>query len=213
MKILWNKFILWKVKKKYGKNGISEAEEYLRGFKQKTNEEVYFSNYIGINDSLNASATFPGVIFIYASWTKTLVLNRDEKTYNAFLMTLGHEEGHHVVERSFPRTNIKKDKRFVKWLNEIYCDFYGLNKLLENNKEKFYESVEYKLAKKKAADKDTSDHPSWKKRKMYIEKYDWSEGLIEQIAKDTGCKNIELINKSKMYYLSEEVIPTNCNKC
>lgn len=68
---------------------------------------------------------------------------------------------------------------------------------------RLWNAIDYKLKYKRDYQKgDIEDfiHPSWARRKYYVKHFDFDTKLIQQIAKDVGCKNHKLINKVCKFY-------------
>lgn len=159
----------------------------------------------GFTTLLNAKAVPPNYIIVSPEWATRLLLYDNEATRNAFLITLGHEMTHN--ENDFPTTGFHgKNKRFIDWVNEVHADFAAAEKMVECDRQKLLESIIYKRSFKKKWDKDDSSHPSWNKREIYAQKYDFNDVLIGQIQEDTECTNHKLVQKVKDFYKDKHII-------
>lgn len=133
-------------------------------------------------------------IQVSQAYAAKLVLNDSNDIHNAFLMSLGHEMTHKdndikVIKGMF----IKNGTKFLAHVNEVHADFGAVQKLANNNREKQLKAMKYKQSYKKNVDVSDFCHPSWNQRYNYIEKYNFDEKLIRQIAADVGCTNEKLI--------------------
>ena len=169
----------------------------------------------GFSSLLNAKAVPPNYILVSPEWATKLLLYNDEATQNAFLITLGHEITHN--EGDFPDINYRKgDKRFINWVNEVHADFGAAEKMVNSDRQKLKDSMQYKMdAKKKPRCKflnnfikkvlnllhsDEYTHPTWETRLEYAKTGAFNKALIEAIAKQTGCTNNKLINDISKFY-------------
>lgn len=157
---------------------------------------------------LNAYAGVPLHVILNYDWAHYICMNDNEKTKDAFLMTVGHELGHKhkdlhpfVLRKKIKDLN-EPEETFVYWVREVYCDFYGLSEMHNGDIEKFETAVDIKIGyietvaaelqnqnKEEhivdgAASKDNIDHPSWNNRKKYISSKSFNEELLRSIAKD-----------------------------
>ena len=80
---------------------------------------------------LNGNSSFYKIICISGGWAVRLVLFNDDETRKACLATIGHELGH--KEKHFIRMLYFQNFRFLSWIIETYCDFFGANKMLKIN--------------------------------------------------------------------------------
>lgn len=149
--------------------------------------------------TLNACALFPGKIILNSEWVAHLVLLGKDETINAFQATIGHELTHKDKDYLFIEF-FTKDKKFINWVNEVHADFGASEKCFQNVREKVFSAVIYKRKYKGERDKDSSAHPSWKRREEYILNYDFNENLICKIAEDVDCKNLKLINNVSKHF-------------
>lgn len=174
-------------------------------FPQLGGNKIIFSFWKdGFTTSFNASAIINGYIIFSPEWAVRLVLFNDETTINAFTMTVGHELTHKGNE-FYEKGLHGKDKKFQSWLNEVYADFGGAEKMIDCDRIKLINALKYiQMLKKK--DKDTNSHPSWAKRKEYAEKYNFDEKLIRKIADDVKCENEDLIDKAICHYKKKKII-------
>lgn len=134
-----------------------------------------------------------------------LVINDSEDTFNAFLITLGHELAHKdgdfavlFWERKSKRYIHKEDRKIVNWVTEVHHDF-AAQKMVNSSKEKLLASMDFKI-KLKPDSEDSLTHPSWQQRKAYAEMGAFNKELIEMIAIDTGCTDKDLMNDVVDYY-------------
>ena len=97
-------------------------------------------------------------IICSTGWAVKLVINNDEDTHNAFLVTLGHEISHRLEYKSKLLLN-PRDRKFVNWVNEVHCDFSGAELMVQANRERFVDSIRYKYSLK-PNNKDSQSHPS-----------------------------------------------------
>lgn len=160
-----------------------------------------------ISPVLNAKMFMKKVILVNSAWAAQIILYDNEKTHNAFLITIGHELMHKYDCKITGLDNI--EKKFINWVTEVYCDFGGAKLMVESDRKKLVDSATYKKEQKKEAKKktfrpirdiDTFDHPSWEHRAEYAQNYDFDETLIRKIAEDTGCTNEKLIQSVCVYY-------------
>lgn len=169
----------------------------------------------GFSSLLSASAHLPNYIIASPEWAARLFLFDSEATRNAFTITIGHEITH--IEGDFSNTKItRNDKEFVNWVNEVHADFGAAEKMVECDRQKLRDSMQYKMnAKKEPKCKllnklikkvlnllhsDEYTHPAWKTRLEYATSYNFDEKLIKKIAAETGCMNQTLIDKVIDYY-------------
>lgn len=155
--------------------------------------------------TLNACAFLPGIIIINSEWITHLALFQNEATREAFIATLGHEMAHKDNDFVFWEFGTK-DKKFVNWINEIHADFCGACKCFQADREKEIHAIEYKLKFKGKKDKDSSVHPSWKKRLEYVSNYDFNIRLIRRIAADVKCRNKVLIRNVMDHFSDIELL-------
>lgn len=194
-----------KLKKKVPKN-YEQILESMKNLPQLNGNIIKFSlRKDGFATFLSATARKNGEILCNLEWAVRLVLFNDKATINAFTMTIGHELTHQ--EEEFYNKGLHgKDKIFQSWLNEVHADFGGAEKMVDCDRNKLIDAIEYKLALKKKS-KDANSHPSWKRRKFYAEHYDFNANLINRIAEDTKCKNKDLIDEAIQYYDEILLIP------
>ena len=62
---------------------------------------------------------------------------------------------------------------------------------------KYKRDVKLQAGKK---DKASGTHPSWEKRIDYLQKYNFTEELIQKIAEDTGCTDEWLIGEAANFF-------------
>jgi len=156
------------------------------------------------SNTLNACAFLPGIIIINSEWIAHLALFQNVETRNAFIATLGHEMAHKDNDYVFWEFGTK-DKKFVNWINEVHADFSGADKSFQADRVKEINAIEYKLRFKSNKDKDSSGHPSWKKRLEYVTNYNFNKRLIRRIADDVKCGN-EILIQNVMEHFSDIVL-------
>lgn len=154
-------------------------------------------------NTLNANAGF-GNSNIIASpeWAVQLILIGSDNVKNAFKDTLGHELTHKENDIMIFRYGLSAVS-FVAHVNEVHADFGGIEKLLNSSRDKALNAMYFKYNFKMQnnnTDIHTMSHPSWKQRINYIQKYNFDNELIEQIAADVNYKNSNVIKKVCMHY-------------
>ena len=169
------------------------------------NKHIIFTDYGYTPKTLNAGSMIPHVINLTKEWAAYIVLYNNEKTKNAFLITLGHELTHKDNEFSTLGC-FGVNKKFINWANEIHADFGGTQKLFNSDRNTLVNSCEYKIKYRKK-DVDFPSHPSWARRKYYAKNFDFNRMLIQQIAEDVGCNNKKLIDKVCDFYIDIYLIP------
>lgn len=152
---------------------------------------------------LNANSSFYRIILVSEEWALRLINSKDELTQTAFLLTIGHELGHKQkhINRLLHLTNLK----FLSWIQEVYCDFYGAVIFGNKEKDKLIESIVYKSQDKNLDYYDAS-HPSWNLRLKYAKVGKFDEELIKQIYKDSDCKSKKILNKVIKFYKNRHII-------
>lgn len=153
---------------------------------------------------LSAGAYTPGApdeIWFNSEWAARLLYYDDQSIWNAFSLTVGHELTHKENDFS-QRTLCIRDMKFISWVNEVHADYKSALKRAGSSRDKLIASHNYKLKAKNILyrDHNTGSHPSWRKRIYYIKNFDFNRELIDEIARDTKCKNQELINRINDYY-------------
>ncbi len=98
---------------------------------------------------LSASAHQPNYIIASPEWASRLFLFDSEATRNAFSITLGHETTHTEGDFFNKKDFMAKNKKFINWVNEVHADFGAAQKMVNSNKEKLLESIDYKINTKK----------------------------------------------------------------
>lgn len=172
---------------------------------QVGNNKIHFS-FLLFPTVLGASSAMKNRIAVSAEWAARLILFDSEDTQNTFQITLGHELSHKDGDFAFlfwERKNRcfihKEDRKFVNWVTECHHDYAAVEKMYSCSKKKLLASMEYKI-KLKPNNNDSNSHPSWNRRKGYVENYDFNLDLINKIASDTGCTNSILIKNICDYY-------------
>lgn len=162
-------------------------------------EKIIFSWLYGSGSmTLNANATIPHCVICTAGWAVRLVFYQDEKTFNAFRITLGHELTHKEGD-FFSFCYKRRDYKLMYQSREVHADFGAAEKMTNCSRKKLLDSIRYKKALKET-DKGDFFHPSWERREYYAEHFNFDEELIRQIAIDVGCSNEKLIKKISEYY-------------
>ena len=165
---------------------------------KQINMHFIFTDYGYTPRTLNAGSMIPKTINFTKEWAVQIVFFDNEKTQNAFLITVGHELTHKEKELCTLRIR-GTDRKFVWYLNEVHADFGATQKMINSSRKALISSIEYKKALKKS-DEGDAKHPSWSRRKNYVEKFNFDINLIRQIANDVNCKNNQLINKAINFY-------------
>lgn len=211
---MYNIVLYQYIKKRARKNGIyisySEIEKRLKQVdllsSTKKIKVLFLLWKAGFAKSIEAIAIFPSYVICSYEWAVQLVINDSEDTFNAFLITLGHELAHKdgdfsvlFWERKRKCYICKEDRKFVNWVTEVHHDFAATEKIVGSSKEKLIESIDYKIAVK-PNNTDSPSHPSWKQRKLYAEMGAFNRKLIDIIALDTDCTNITLIEEISCFY-------------
>lgn len=156
-------------------------------------------------DSLGANAGLFGrsSIVVTPEWAAKLVFENADDTRNAFLITLGHELTHKDKE-IFPLRFGFRWMSLIAYINEIHADYSAAQKMVESKRSILLKSVDYKRYHKVEIrgiqDKDTPEHPSWTRRKSYIESFNFDAQLIRKIALDLNCQNIKIIKYLIEFY-------------
>lgn len=174
---------------------------------EKYGYKLEFKKKIGmIYTNLSANAGFFKNSNLIASpeWAFQLIVD-NKRADLAFKITIGHELAHKEKENIcfLHLFNFK----FCAWVNEIYADFRSVEKMFNSNKNVLINAINYKLEYKKEycqGDIEDYTHPSWARRKYYVENFNFDSELIYQIARDTFCTNDKLIKKICNYY--QEII-------
>ena len=148
----------------------------------------------------NASATIPGIIMINSEWAFQLVVNGgNEVVRDSFYMTVWHEMAHQKGDYFFLEL-FSNSSRFVNWVNEVHADYYAIEKSFDGSLKRGIPAMDHKLQMKNNKDKDSYTHPSRKRRKEFVEKYDFGEELIREIARITNCCDSSLIEKVSSFF-------------
>lgn len=171
---------------------LVEKYGYVLEFKKGRN--LTFSN-LGANAGVFNNSS----IVATPEWAFRLVATDDANV--PFMITLGHELTH--KEKEFPCFRHLLDLQFCTWVNEVHADYGATEKMFDCSRNALLTSIDYKLRYKREHQKgDIEDltHPSWARRKYYAEHFDFNADLIQQIAKDTECKNQKLIDKMCNFY-------------
>lgn len=173
------------------------------------NTEIKYTADIFSADLLSMQLQRDGSIQAKAEWAAHLVLYNTEEVKNTFLVTVGHELTHAEKDNSFLFKQYKRRhyKKFINWIDEVYADFGGVQKMGCNSRKKLISAIDYKIINKKQkyrytprSLKDGYTHPSWQRRRYYAENFNFNEQLIRQVAEDTGCKDEQLIQQVCDYY-------------
>lgn len=207
--VILHQYIKNRAKKKGIRISYNEIENKLKQSNlllPVRNCKVVFSLWkAGFAKSIEATAIFPSYVICSYEWAVHLVISDSEDTFNAFLITLGHELAHKdgdfavlFWERKSKRYIQKENRKFVNWVTEVHHDF-AAQKMVNSSKEKLLASMDFKI-KLKPNNEDGPSHPSWKQRKTYAETGAFNKALIETIAIETGCTNEKLIYRVAEYY-------------
>lgn len=183
---------------------VINKEKTPKNIKSELNKYQKYTNYkllfLGFDNILGASATIYKYIIIYSEWAYQLLVNKDMKTFNAFLLTLKHEEAHKEKNFTAPRFSSKSIKQFYGIVTEVHCDFRGAEIAFQSNRQQFVEALKYKIQLMDKMKKNSTNveivsfHPSWDKRIEYATNYNFNEKLIRTIASDINLTDEKIIN-------------------
>lgn len=180
---------------------LKEEKIVLERFSRKAAKSVLNASMplVNIVPILNKHCTN---IHVYGPWVAHLILFPDEQdTLNAFRSTLGHELTHlemNDIPVRVAKSRKASDRRFIRWVNEVHCDFNGMSIAFANDYDKSISAMKYLLHHKKLAtglcvEKMSKTHPSRELRLKYITIKRFDSELVAEIAKDAGCTNDALI--------------------
>lgn len=201
--------------------GGSVPDNYLAILQKIENTELpdgmslRFGGLFNRGKNVNAYPLFRKYIILNPEYATKFVLydgdnKKKSKLSKALLLTIGHElthiEKHQEKYKQLTpfRLPLKKMK-FTAWVNEAHADFGGAQKMANSSRQTLLEVMEYKKAQHPDS-KDICHHPSWERRMYYVKKFDFTNELIEQIAKDVGYKNQKFIDKVKAYAYYADII-------
>lgn len=200
---------------KFSKRDVKKLEEIISGFMIPDLPDIFL--YSDLSNSLNGQS-FGKKIKINQNWVETLLNQEiDQTVTNAFLSTIGHEEGHCFVGDYWSKNpiiilsiiftglnkkagNILKKAKFILNTWEVHADFYSCFNRLSGNRDYFSKSIDFKINFKvfhnnsdffMEFDKEEAKHPSWSRRKEYILNYNFDRVLLRKIADDVGMKHDE----------------------
>ncbi len=122
----------------------------------------------------------------------------------AFRLTIGHEMTHQEKDYFFFKP-FSKAQKFVDWVNEVHADYGGIVKAFNGDVYRGIKALEFKEKCKGDKDKDGLSHPAWKRRREYVEKYDFNADLIKEIANFTGCNDKKLVESISNHYQGIEL--------
>ena len=201
--------VKWYVKRKTkldNKGIISILNKYV-GLSELGENKLVFTTIPFFLSDINANSSFYKIICVSGGWAVRIISHNDNETENAFLVTLGHELGH--KKKQYNRICNLRNFRFLSWVIETNCDFFGAYKMIDGCRKDFISSIEYKINIKNIKIKDTKIekplfHPTWIHRLDYAVNYNFDENLIRRIAVDTGCTNEKLIRDVIDFY--DEII-------
>lgn len=183
---------------------LNQFCEIAKGFGHK----LEFRKGRGLSkNTLNANAGLfkNSSIVVTPEWAAQLVLCNKENISDIFKITIGHELTH-KEKQLCPIKYIPKIKfiKFLSQVNEVHADFGAAKKMANGNRKQLLDSIEYKKSLKKI-DKEYFGHPSWTRRKIYVENYNFNNELIQKIAKDIGYTKQNQIDKVCKYYKEIEL--------
>lgn len=194
------------IKKNTGKNIktiYNDLKTYLDCDKYILNR-IYIYYFLLSPNKENANSSIPYIVRINSKWIIELINNYNNKELiNAFKITIGHELGH--KQKHINRLKYLFDLRFLSWVQEVYCDFYGTDLMADGIKANLISSIIYK-SKNKNCNKCDSSHPSWNNRLEYAKTGIFNEKLINQIYEDSGCNNATLLDKVIDFYKDKYII-------
>lgn len=187
--------------RKYSKaNNLSVPVNYkhiLRKYENAANGRGYlvrFAWFYGTFQSpLNASSAFYHCILLNIPWIVRVVFYDSKDTFQAFIGTIGHEMTHKERNDLFPLYLKRKDRLFIHHINECHADYGSAEKVFGNSRKLACQTIRYKKNLSKTPE-IAGKHPSWNNRYTYIQKFDFNESLIRQIATDEGCTNEKVTN-------------------
>lgn len=199
--------------KKLNKSIPSNKSAILKNWISKYNEDkikVKFSYFIPMErNKILGVLSINNTIYLSAEAATQIILNSEDSTaYKAALFSLGHEIGH--IMKNFKKDCLhntklnKQDKKFIKYIDEVYSDFYAIKSKLNNSRTDAIDAVNYKIKErvlhKRYIDRSDETHPGWFLRKQFIKHYNFNLDLINEIALISGCTNSSLIQKIFQYY-------------
>ena len=117
----------------------------------------------------------------------------NEYADRAFKITLDHE----LTHKEDPFLPYFLNVKFCAWVNELHADFGSVKKMFDGERCALLYAIDYKMTYRKnkgKKDVDRYSHPSWARRKNYIQNYNFDDELIHKIAHDVKCKNQKLID-------------------
>ncbi len=159
---------------------------------------IKFCWYFNHSEMLNARILWKKYILLNPEWATRLILYNDDDLKNALNITVGHELTHGEKEVCFFK--FCKDKRkFIRWVNEVHADFGAAQKMADSSREKLLASIKYK-SDLHTNSIDGDSHPSWKRRKHYVQNYNFEPELIRKIASDIGYNNQVFIEEVCNFY-------------
>ena len=209
------------IKKRISELGVDIPNNYIDILKevQKKEEQkgihIIFSYLYSQSNHPNANAFLGKSMLLNPEYAVSLILYYNDNCNNdkfrkAFEQTIGHELTHkeRYQEKYKQLTPFRlplKKMKFTAWVNEAHADFGGAQKMANSSRQTLLEVMEYKKAQHPDS-KDICHHPSWERRMYYVKKFDFTNELIEQIAKDVGYKNQKFIDKVKAYAYYADII-------
>lgn len=137
-------------------------------------------------------------------WLARAVLFGDKQDFQtAFKAVIGHEVGHKVATCPLKHVLLPQCRKFVRWINEYYADFYAVTMALGGSRELMIASMDYRRSIDKP-DEDTDYMPSWKRRKEVMRQYIFDPTFVLAVAQDTGCTNYAVIQRVCNYYFGQQ---------
>lgn len=197
---------------------ISEANAKLLILKGGRKKEHIPDAYLGFPKKF---------IVVNSEWISRVKISakNEDEIHKAFMITIGHELSHKERRLSPWKRSIKymfKYMKVIAYVNEIYADFGGVKKMMENNQKdrtELIKSCKYKQTIKKSytIDCDTPHHPSWDKRIYYVSHFNFNEDLRKRIIEKEDCFNTEITNMILEFYkncditLNEDPLSEECD--
>ena len=138
-------------------------------------------------------------------WAREIVSNYyDENVIISATITIGHEYNHMLGDFAF-KTHDILEKQFINWCIEVHNDF-GAAMLYHYKRQPLIISCRHKQQYKithVGYDHSSLTHPSWTQRLEYVNKYDFDESLLKQIAKDVYKERYNEKDETLIFLIQE----------
>lgn len=127
----------------YNREFPEQYNRYLEKYRLITHQLGYKLLFCLNRKDLFANAGYGKMpIRVSFEWASRLLYEGNRTIVeNAFLVTLGHELTHKKYDM-FPLCYIK-NKKFIAWINEVHADFGAAELMLQGDREKLIQSMEY----------------------------------------------------------------------